>query len=99
MAASLLFTARIPSRPVRPAAVWVPAPARGEGSRRGIGPSLRLARVSHGLHAAPQAGVPAMPVLVVGVLVLLAVLLAPERPADQAAICQRQAGELACRVW
>jgi hypothetical protein len=32
-------------------------------------------------------------------LVLLAVLVAPERPQDQEAICQRQAGVEACRVW
>ena len=32
-------------------------------------------------------------------LVLLAALVAPERPQDQEAICQRQAGVEACRVW
>jgi hypothetical protein len=37
--------------------------------------------------------------VVVLVLVLLAVLVAPERPLDQAAICQRHAGPVACRVW
>ncbi len=32
-------------------------------------------------------------------LMLLAALVAPERPQDQEAICQRQAGVEACRVW
>jgi hypothetical protein len=41
----------------------------------------------------------AVPLVLVGVLVLLAVLVAPERPRDQAAICQRHAGPEACRVW
>ncbi|MFY8150001.1 MAG: hypothetical protein ACOVNL_12410 [Prochlorococcaceae cyanobacterium] len=38
------------------------------------------------------------PVLVVA-FVLLALLLAPESPADQEAICQRHNGAAACRVW
>ena len=33
------------------------------------------------------------------VLVAAALLVAPERPHDQEAICQRHRGELACRVW
>ncbi|MCP9927131.1 serine protease inhibitor [Cyanobium sp. CH-040] len=37
--------------------------------------------------------------LAVGTLVLLAALLAPEQPQDQAAICQRHNGSVACRVW
>jgi hypothetical protein len=49
--------------------------------------------------AAALPAVPKVPLILAGFLVLLAVLLAPERPDDQAAICQRQAGELACRVW
>jgi hypothetical protein len=32
-------------------------------------------------------------------LVLLAALTAPEGAADQAAICQRHNGAVACRVW
>jgi hypothetical protein len=32
-------------------------------------------------------------------LVLLALLVAPEQPADQEAICQRHNGAAACRVW
>lgn len=37
--------------------------------------------------------------LAVGLLVLVAATLAPERPQDQAAICQRHNGPVACRVW
>jgi hypothetical protein len=32
-------------------------------------------------------------------LLLVAVVVAPEQPHDQEAICQRHRGELACRVW
>jgi hypothetical protein len=32
-------------------------------------------------------------------LVLLALVVVPERPWDQEAICQRHAGVEACRVW
>ena len=32
-------------------------------------------------------------------LVLAAVVIAPERPQDQEAICQRHNGAVACRVW
>ncbi|QPN61911.1 hypothetical protein H8F24_05210 [Synechococcus sp. CBW1002] len=32
-------------------------------------------------------------------LVVMALLVAPERPADQEAICQRYNGVVACRVW
>jgi hypothetical protein len=38
-------------------------------------------------------------VVLAGALLLLAVLLAPERPWDQEAICQRHNGVEACRVW
>jgi len=48
---------------------------------------------------APEAAMPIVPLVLVAVLVLLAVLVAPERPRDQAAICQRHAGPVACRVW
>ena len=37
--------------------------------------------------------------LVVALLILVALLLAPERPRDQEAICQRHNGVAACRVW
>jgi hypothetical protein len=48
---------------------------------------------------APESAMPTLPLVLVGVLLLLAVLVAPERPRDQAAICQRHAGPVACRVW
>ena len=35
----------------------------------------------------------------VGLLLLLAGLLAPEQPSAQADICQRHNGVAACRVW
>lgn len=42
---------------------------------------------------------PGMPLLLVAVLCVLALLVAPERPQDQEAICQRHKGVEACRVW
>ncbi|MCS5700910.1 hypothetical protein NZK32_17860 [Cyanobium sp. FGCU-52] len=48
---------------------------------------------------APAPGTPAVPLLLTAALVLMAVLLAPERPGDQEAICQRHNGVAACRVW
>lgn len=40
-----------------------------------------------------------VPLFLAAVLVAAALLVAPERPHDQEAICQRHRGELACRVW
>jgi hypothetical protein len=40
-----------------------------------------------------------VPLALAVVLLTLALLVAPERPADQEAICQRHNGEAACRVW
>ncbi len=39
------------------------------------------------------------PLLLATILVVAAHLLAPERPWDQEAICQRHNGVEACRVW
>ena len=39
------------------------------------------------------------PLVLVAFLVLVALLLAPERPEAQEAICKRHAGVEACRVW
>ena len=44
-------------------------------------------------------GVPPLPLALAAVLVALAVLVAPEQPRDQEAICHRHAGVEACRVW
>ena len=40
-----------------------------------------------------------VPVVLVGVLLLLALVVAPEGPQVQEAICQRHNGAEACRVW
>jgi hypothetical protein len=42
---------------------------------------------------------PSAPLLLVILLVGVATLVAPEQPHDQEAICHRQSGEVACRVW
>lgn len=55
------------------------------------------AALAGGPAAPPPLGLPTL--LAVGLLVLLAAMLAPERPQDQAAICQRHNGPVACRVW
>ena len=104
----------IASRPRTPMASWVSgalAPSSRSGAERASAPTRSRAA---GLSARPRTihadqgrrgdaaalpAVPKVPLMLAGLLVLLAVLLAPERPSDQAAICQRQAGELACRVW
>ena len=44
-------------------------------------------------------GVPPLPLALAAVLVAMAVLVAPEQPRDQEAICHRHAGVEACRVW
>lgn len=40
-----------------------------------------------------------VPLFLAAVLVAAAMLVAPERPHDQEAICHRHRGEVACRVW
>jgi len=40
-----------------------------------------------------------IPLALAAMLLLMALLVAPERPRDQEAICQRHNGEAACRVW
>jgi hypothetical protein len=57
-------------------------------------PSARRHRVSP-----PPRLAAAAPLLLASLLVLAAHLLAPERPWDQEAICQRHNGVEACRVW
>ena len=108
MAASLLFTSRL-SASALPAAWSLRGPACGAGGFTRPVSVLGEAvpqRVVRGLRVAapvrrvaPDSAVPTLPLVLVGVLVLLAVLVAPERPRDQAAICQRHAGAAACRVW
>jgi hypothetical protein len=105
MAASLLFTSRL-STSALPADWSLRGPAGGStGPGSVLGEPVPL-RVGQGLGVAasargvgPESAMPTLPLVLVGVLVLLAVLVAPERPRDQAAICQRHAGPVACRVW
>ena len=104
MAATLLFTSRLSSRAL-PAAWTLRGPAGSTRTASVLGAAVPH-RVGRGLRAAtpasgvaPDSAMPTLPLLLVGVLVLLAVLVAPERPRDQAAICQRHAGPVACRVW
>jgi hypothetical protein len=40
-----------------------------------------------------------VPLALAGVLLVLALLVAPEQPAHQEAICHRHNGVAACRVW
>jgi hypothetical protein len=108
MAASLLFTSRL-STSALPADWTLRAPAGGSGGSTRpapvlaepvplrVGQGFRVAAPARGV--APESALPTLPLVLVGVLVLLAVLVAPERPRDQAAICQRHAGPVACRVW
>ena len=108
MAASLLFTSRLSSRALpaawslqrpacRPAGSTRPSPGMGQGVPRRLVRGLQ-ATAPAGV-VAPEPAMPTLPLVLVGVLVLLAMLVAPERPRDQAAICQRHAGPVACRVW
>jgi hypothetical protein len=57
---------------------------------------MAAAAATASLHAHRRLG-PAAAVL--ALVLLLAALLAPEAPQDQAAICQRHNGAVACRVW
>jgi hypothetical protein len=40
-----------------------------------------------------------LPLVLAALLVIVALVVAPERPEAQEAICQRHAGVEACRVW
>jgi hypothetical protein len=59
-------------------------------------PGLASDSVRPPRRAAAAVGVP---LALAGVLLGLAVLVAPEQPADQEAICHRHNGVAACRVW
>ncbi|MEI7952905.1 MAG: serine protease inhibitor [Synechococcaceae cyanobacterium ELA182] len=59
-------------------------------------PSRR--RVSRDGFSAAELGTRA-PLALAAVLLLLALLAAPEQPRHQEAICQRHNGVAACRVW
>jgi len=62
-------------------------------------PRLRSGLRSSGAALHGRHGIPTLPVALAALLVGLAVLVAPEQPRDQEAICHRQAGVEACRVW
>lgn len=79
---------------------FVPGPGiagQANGAQAALQGSLRPSRGHQG--ALPVAGLPAIPLAVSVLLLLLACLIAPEQPWDQEAICHRQAGVEACRVW
>jgi len=87
------------------------ASAPASRSRRSVhGTRLQSARSRHGSGPGPSSfGVVAeswkdaspmgAPLVLVAFLVTVALLLAPERPEAQEAICKRHAGVEACRVW
>jgi len=81
-----------------------PAPSAASSSpyrRGGSEPAQRWCRsLTGGLDgAAVPRSSGAAPLALAAVLILLAVLVAPEQPQDQEAICQRHNGVAACRVW
>lgn len=111
MALSLLSTSRSPrSFPAHPGAVpfsaaagLLPAPAfpldPGSIPLRRTASAAAASRRSGPDAASRVWGCPPLPLALAGVLVGLAVLVAPEQPRDQEAICHRHAGVEACRVW
>lgn len=74
-------------------ALGAPAPQRHAGAF-----AVGSPRSGRG-EAARVWGCPPLPLALAAVLVALAVLVAPEQPRDQEAICHRHAGVEACRVW
>lgn len=87
------------------------ASAPASRSRRlGHGARLQSVRSRHGSGPCPSrfgvvaeswkdASAMGAPLVLVAFLVTVALLLAPERPEAQEAICKRHAGVEACRVW
>ena len=99
MAVTLLSTSGFPRTFPAPRAhgVVLGAPLPQAPARRPV-PAARRARGGAGVAERLQ-GVPPWPLALAAVLVALAVLVAPEQPRDQEAICHRHAGVEACRVW
>jgi hypothetical protein len=99
MAVTLFSTSGFPRTFPAPRAHGVVpgAPLPALPARRAI-PSARGGRHGAGVAEHLQ-GVPPLPLALAAVLVALAVLVAPEQPRDQEAICHRHAGVEACRVW
>lgn len=69
-------------------------PARGQ-HKPGIAPSRDGSTADSWKNASPLG----VPLVLAALLVTVALLVAPERPEAQEAICQRHAGVEACRVW
>lgn len=65
------------------------------GVRRVDSPRVRRLKSARALRA--HGG--AVPAALAAVLMLVAVVVAPEKPQVQEAICQRHNGAEACRVW
>lgn len=59
-------------------------------------PSRRRASIGRFSGAEARVGAP---LALAAVLLCVALLVAPEQPRDQEAICQRHNGVAACRVW
>lgn len=71
--------------------------AHRQGVRRQVPP--RQARATASSRPQRLSAASGAPLAVAAALVLLAVLLAPEQPQVQEAICHRHSGVAACRVW
>ena len=85
---------------------WKAGSAGGSGvsgapsaSRPSLDPTYPAAgAAAEALEDARSTGM-ALPLALASMLVTVAVLVAPEQPSHQEAICQRHAGVEACRVW
>jgi hypothetical protein len=84
-----------PGSSLAPGSIALGAPARQRHAGAFAVGSPRSGRGE----AARVWGCPPLPLALAAVLVALAVLVAPEQPRDQEAICHRHAGVEACRVW
>ncbi|MEB3352240.1 MAG: hypothetical protein VKM01_07940 [Cyanobacteriota bacterium] len=74
-----------------PAPFAVAAGHRPRPSSSGLAALRRRRRLTAGARVSP--------VMLAALMVTLALLVAPEQPAAQEAICQRHNGPEACRVW
>jgi len=90
-----------PSVRLAPRAQWIPSASWSSPPRPRSAQSKRSAhakeRVVH--RAVCGRSSASVPMVLAVVLVLMALVVAPEQPQDQEAICQRHSGEAACRVW
>lgn len=70
---------------------------RHRGGRRSAGCRRSLPLI--GDERRGSAAITGAPLALAAVLIVMAVLVAPEQPEAQEAICQRHNGVAACRVW